>query len=419
MVEQNWVNRTLWTGDNLDIMRGMNSETVDLIYLDPPFNSNSHYQAPLGSPAEGAEFKDVWTLTDLDIAWVGLIAEEEPSIAHLLNTVGLTHSPGMQSYLTMMAVRLLEMRRLLSPNGSVYLHCDPTASHYLKAMMDAIFSRTNFRNEITWYYYNKFAPGTRVFGRSFDQILFYALGDYTFHSQREQRDTPVRQLVRENVDGVLKNKRDADGNLIYRTVDDKKVDAVWRIPAIQPAAKDYVGFPTQKHIRLLERIVQTSSNEGDVILDPFCGCATALVAAENLGREWVGIDVSPKAAELVNARLQQTMGSLFHHRLVTNRSDIPRRTDIDAPKNYRKNRHVLFGRQEGRCNSCKTAFEFRHFEVDHVVPVSRGGSDHLDNLQLLCGSCNRIKGNRPQEYLMAELAARGLLNDGQFSNRQT
>ena len=414
MAERNWANRTLWTADNLDIMRGMNSQSVDLIYLDPPFNSNSDYQAPLGTPAEGAEFKDTWTLDDLDVAWVGLIAEEEPPIARLIDTAGTTHSKDMQSYLTMMAVRLLEMRRLLTPNGSIYLHCDPTASHYLKALMDAIFGRTNFRNEITWYYYNKLAPGKRVFGRSFDQLLFYAFGDYTFHPQREPRDAPVRQLVRESVDGVLKNKRDADGNLIYRTVDDKKVDAVWRIPGIQPAAKDYIGFPTQKHVRLLERVISASSNPGDMLLDPFCGCATALVAAESLDREWVGIDISPKAAELVNVRLQQTMGGLFHNRLVTNRTDNLKRTDIDAPKNYRQHKHVLYGEQEGRCNGCRTAFEFRHLEVDHVVPKSRGGSDHISNLQLLCGSCNRIKGDRSQAYLLAELRKRNTLDDGPF-----
>ena len=415
MAAQNWSNRTLWTADNLDIMRGMNSDTVDLIYLDPPFNSNSDYAAPLGTPAEGAEFKDTWALDDLDVAWVGLIAEEEPSIARLIDAAGFAHSQGMQSYLTMMAVRLLEMRRLLSPNGSIYLHCDPTASHYLKALMDAIFGRMNFRNEITWYYYNKLSPGTRVFGRSFDQLLFYAFGEYTFHPQREARDAPARQLVRESVNGVLKNKRDADGKLMYRTVEDKKVDAVWRIPAIQPAAKDYIGFPTQKHIHLLERVISASSNPGDTLLDPFCGCATACVAAEGLGREWVGIDISPKAAELVNVRLQQTMGSLFHNRLVTNRTDIPRRTDIDAPKNYRQHKHVLFGEQEGRCQGCHTAFEFRHFEVDHIVPTSRGGTDHISNLQLLCGSCNRIKGDRPQEYLLAELQRRGLLDNDLFS----
>ena len=144
-----------------------------------------------------------------------------------------------------------------------------------------------------------------------------------------------------------------------------------------------------------------------MVLDPFCGCATACVAADKLGRAWVGIDLSPKAIELVNRRLQQApplgIGSLFHHGYVTARTDIPRRTDIDAPIPYRQNKHVLFGQQEGVCNGCKTEFPFRILEVDHRIPRSRGGTDHLENLQLLCPSCNRIKGDRPQEYLLARL----------------
>ena len=119
--------------------------------------------------------------------------------------------------------------------------------------------------------------------------------------------------------------------------------------------------------------------------------------------EKIGIDISSKAVELVNLRLQQTMGKLFHNRLVTARTDIPRRTDIDAPVPYRQNKHVLFGQQEGRCNGCRSAFEFRHLEVDHVIPQSGGGTDHIENLQLLCGHCNRTKGDRPQEYLVARL----------------
>ena len=141
-----------------------------------------------------------------------------------------------------------------------------------------------------------------------------------------------------------------------------------------------------------------------MVLDPFCGCATACVAAEELGRQWVGIDLSPKAVELVNIRLKEFMGDLFHSQLVTARTDIPQRTDIDQPINYRLNRHVLFGQQEGRCNGCRMEFPFKMFDVDHVIPRSRGGTDHLDNLQLLCSHCNRLKGNRTQEYLLVRLA---------------
>ena len=168
--------------------------------------------------------------------------------------------------------------------------------------------------------------------------------------------------------------------------------------------KERIGYPTQKPLALLERIINASSNPGDVVLDPFCGCATACVAAEILGRQWLGIDLSPKATELVNVRLQGSMGGLFHNRLVTARTDIPRRTDIDAPINYRKNKHVLFGQQEGRCAGCRMDFPFKIFEVDHVIPQSRGGTDHLENLQLLCPHCNRIKGDRPQEYLLSQLS---------------
>ena len=146
----NWANRTIWTGDNLAVMRGMNSESVDLIYLDPPFNSKRTYSAPIGSKAAGAAFKDTWTLDDVDVAWHGEIAELNPAVYAVIDAAGIAHGKGMKSYLIMMAVRLLEMRRLLTPTGSIYLHCDPTASHYLKLLLDAVFGTSSFRNEINW-----------------------------------------------------------------------------------------------------------------------------------------------------------------------------------------------------------------------------------------------------------------------------
>ena len=181
-------------------------------------------------------------------------------------------------------------------------------------------------------------------------------------------------------------------------------DIVADIAPLSAQAKERIGYPTQKPLALLERIIKASSNEGDFVLDPFCGCATACVAADRLGRKWVGIDISPKAVELVNMRLQQAMGSLFHHGYVTARTDIPRRTDIEAPIPYRQNKHVLFGQQEGLCAGCRGDFPFRNFTIDHIIPQSRGGTDHLENLQLLCGACNSLKGDRPMEYLMARLA---------------
>ena len=188
MAAPNFADKTIWTGDNLDILRGMNSECVDLIYLDPPFNSNKTYEAPVGSAAAGAAFKDTWSLSDLDVAWMGLIADEQPAIANLLHTASLTHGKGMQSYLTMMAVRLLEMRRALKSTGSIYLHCDPTASHYLKMLMDAIFGQRNFRNEITWKRTSttkgNFGQGARFWPRAADILLFYSKSEkYGFTQQ--------------------------------------------------------------------------------------------------------------------------------------------------------------------------------------------------------------------------------------------
>lgn len=148
----NWSNQTIWTGDCLDIMRGMNSECVDLIYLDPPFNTNANYAAPIGSEAAGAEFKDTWGLDDLKIAWHALIKQEHPGLYSYLKAVLETHSKSMMAYLIYMAIRLMEMHRLLKPTGSIYLHCDPTASHYLKLLMDMIFGRKQFRNECVWAY---------------------------------------------------------------------------------------------------------------------------------------------------------------------------------------------------------------------------------------------------------------------------
>lgn len=137
MSEANFANRTIWTGDNLEIMRGMNSESIDLIYLDPPFNSKADYAAPIGSEAAGAEFKDTWTLRDVDAEWINLIEEKHPNLYRVI-LAAMTDSN--KSYLAYMSIRLLEMKRLLKPTGSIYLHCDPTMSHYLKLMMDSIYS---------------------------------------------------------------------------------------------------------------------------------------------------------------------------------------------------------------------------------------------------------------------------------------
>ena len=413
----------------------------------------------MGSKAAGAAFKDAWTLSDLDVAWMGLIADEHPAIANLLHTSKLTHGKGMQSYLTMMAVRLLEMRRVLKDTGSIYLHCDPTASHYLKMLMDSVFGAGQFRSEVTWRRTNAKGLAFKGYPNNADFLLYYSKTDgFTWNRAfRPHNPTYIEQFYRYKEPSTARRYRISDlsnpnrdrPNLTYewhghlrvwrwtkermqsahengllhysstglasqkRYLDEMQgnpVDTIWDdIQPIQSQSQERIGYPTQKPLALLERIIRVSSNEGDVVLDPFCGCATACVAADNLNRQWVGVDISPKAGELVNMRLQQAMGSLFHHGYVTARTDIPRRMDIDAPINYRQNKHVLFGQQEGLCNGCKGDFPFKLYEVDHIVPQSKGGTDHLDNLQLLCSHCNHVKGSQPQEYLVARLQKLGIL----------
>jgi len=168
----NLANRTLFTGDNLDVMRGINSACIDLIYLDPPFNSSADYAAPIGSKAAGAAFKDTWTLDDVDLAWHGQIADDHPGLYKIIDAAGECHAKSMKAYLIMMGVRLLEMKRLLKPTGSIYLHCDPTASHYLKMVMDAVFGKERFANEVIWSY-RRWPAKSHKWQTMHDVLLFF------------------------------------------------------------------------------------------------------------------------------------------------------------------------------------------------------------------------------------------------------
>ncbi len=398
MAEPNWKSRTIWTGDNLDIMRGMNSETVDLIYLDPPFNSKHDYAAPIGSKAAGAAFKDTWTLRDVDVAWLDLVEAKHPKL-HRIILAAMSKSD--KSYLIYMAVRILEIHRILKPAGSVYLHCDPTMSHHLKLVMDAIFGKRYFRNEVVWHY-RKWSSGKYQFQRNHDVVLFY--GKEGKERQFNQLYMPRAESTQKRFgEGKIVSGHDEYGNRIPSTTKGKSAgvrqDDVWPIKRVPPVKQIY---PTQKPLALLKRIIEASSNPDDVVLDPFCGCATTLVAADNLQRQWVGIDISEKAAELVVRRIEERQG-LF--RDIVHRTDIPQRTDVGKlpPYNCAENKRKLYGEQEGNCAGCHTHFEARHLEIDHIIAKGKGGTDHLENLQLLCGSCNKIKGDRGMEYLRAKL----------------
>ena len=467
----NWADKTIFTGDNLHIMRGMNGRSVDLIYLDPPFNSNRNYAAPIGSKAAGAAFKDTWTLSDVDEAEHGELAERSPALHVVIQAAREAHGKPMMAYLIMMALRLLEMKRILKGTGSIYLHCDPTASHYLKLAMDSVFDIKNFRAEIIWKRHN--AHNDKLFGRIHDTIFCYSyrdkgipvdvrmplskqrlknfrhsdnrgkysIGDLTgsetrngesgqpwrdFNPTIHQRHWAIPRTgkyaeyieqnfipnyrsidsIHERLDVLDKNgfihwNRDGTPKLKRYFMPDagQPPQSMWT--DIPPAKKpEKTGYPTQKPLALLERIIKASSNPGDVVFDPFCGCATTLVAADRLQRRWVGIDISPKAAELVVDRIREDQG-LFQS--IVHRDDIPQRTDVGDVPPARTHKHRLYGLQEGICGGCEIHFPFRNLTIDHKVPRSKGGGDHFDNLWLLCGACNSAKGTGTVAELRAKL----------------
>lgn len=397
-MNNNWANRTIWTGDNLPIMRGMNDQCVDLIYLDPPFNSKTDYAAPIGSEAAGATFKDTWTLQDVAVAWLDLIEAKHPVLNRVIHAA---MTPSDKSYLIYMAVRLLEMKRLLKPTGSIYLHCDPTMSHYLKLVMDAIFGRRRFRNEIIWWY-RRWPAKHPNFQRMHDIVLRYSISEEATWNQLYDELSPSSIKMwkgKRRVD--VKDTGTGRRHSITVTENSKGVPMrdVWDIPVVHPASKQSTGYPTQKPFALLERIIKASSNIDDVVLDPFCGCATTCVAADAHKRQWAGIDISEKAAQLVRQRIDDLT------RKIIQRDDIPLRTDLGKlPKyNCKENKARLYGEQRGHCAGCGVHFEMRNLEVDHIIARTKGGTDHIENLQMLCGSCNRDKGDRGMEYLRVKL----------------
>ena len=397
----NLKNRTIFTSDNLPILRGINSDCIDLIYLDPPFNSNRNYAAPIGTPAEGAEFKDIWTLDDVKNEEHGEIADKNPALYQAISAAELTHSKSMKAYLIMMAVRLTEMHRILKPTGSLYLHCDPNADSYLRLLLDAIFGQKQYRNQIVWAYTGPGSPNMRQFNRKHDVIFFYSKDKQWIFNKDDVR-LPYKD-GQPHSGGFKGGKRDIEDTHYRQT---GKIPETWwnDIGIVARSSKERTGYPTQKPLKLLRRIISASSNPNDIVLDPFCGCATTCIAAQNLNRQWIGIDISPKAVELVKMRMERDLGLFITGDLAPiHRTDIPKRTDIEQLPHYRTHKHELYGKQEGVCNGCNIHFLFPNLDVDHITPQSKGGLDHISNLQLLCTACNRLKGTGTMAELKIKL----------------
>ena len=292
MAEVNFQNRTLYHGDNLEFLRRMNSGTVHLIATDPPFNKNRDFHATPDSLASGARFSDRWKWDDdVHPEWTDQIENDWPAVLAVIEAAKAAYGMDMAAFLCWMGVRLMEMWRILREDGSIYLHIDHTAHAYVKTLMDGIFGHKNFQNEIVWYYGGGGASKKR-FARKHDTILFYTKSTrWTF-----------------NVDDVrvpykwTDGQRRADGS--PRDYSKGKLpDDVIELHGLMPWAGERTGYPTQKPLALYDRIIKASSNPGDIVLDPFCGCATTPIAAERLDRQWVGIDIWDKAHEQVLNRL--------------------------------------------------------------------------------------------------------------------
>jgi len=487
---------TLFTRDNLEVLRGLESATFDLIYLDPPFNSNRKYNVFYkdreNKPVQEEAFRDIWTMDDVTAAEIGELASISPKLHSIIRAVGDSNGDSHEAYLTKMAVRLIELRRVLKPTGSIYLHCDPTMSHSLKLVMDTIFGVGNFRNEVIWKRTSSHNRARR-FGPIHDVILFYSasskyawnrvtapldknyveqyykhwdkrgrfrLSDLTGAGTRrgdsgepwgeiDPNDTNrhwevppdgalpdwfvfpegyAQMTIQERLD-VL----DAQG-LIYwpknpkKSKDPKKKNAkpkpqfkryygkhsgsvlqdmIMDIKPVQAGQKEQTPYPTQKPLALLRRLIEASSNEGDWVLDPFCGCATTCVAATELKRKWVGIDIAPLAVDMVKARLKNEIP--LETQNVIARVDVPKRKSGIIRTQKETLKEILFGIQRGMCMLCLRRFYFEDMQVDHEIPRAQGGQDDDRNMQLLCAVCNmNFKGARTMAQASVRIRKSGI-----------
>ncbi len=412
----------------------MNSESVDLIATDPPFNKGRDFHATPDSLAAGAKFQDRWSWEkDVHQEWVDQLKDDHPRLMEAIESAQHAHSEGMGAYLCFMAVRLLEMQRVLKPTGSIYLHCDATASHYLKAAMDAVFGHKNFLGDIIWNKQNGVKSRSRWSNEN-DNILCYAVKyrKHVFNHTDAACRKPFSDLSLKmhfkhtDSDGRKFRKRTVNGKgYLYYADEGRFIGNLWDdIPSMKantPILKEGVGYPTQKPLKLYERIIKASTNKGDIVLDPFAGCATTCVAAERLERQWVGIDIWDKAEEILMRRMDQAgmlvegqqlhEGWLFSEDILFTRH-LPERTDdkkeaapflrvkecVKEPDGKRWSREKMYEyllQQHGyRCQGCDREFDDpRYLQLDHNTPRSDGGLNHITNRVLLCGPCNQLKSN--------------------------
>ena len=495
----NWENRTLYHGDNLDFMRSMDSATVDLIATDPPFNKGRDFHATPGSLAAGGSFQDRWRWDeDVHPEWVEQMQDDWPGVWAVVDWTRMVHSDAMAAFLCFMAVRLISMHRILSDDGSIYLHCDTTAGAYLKTLMDAVFGREGFRNCITWRRAIAHNDAGQ-WGRITDSILFYTKSrrwtwnrvletpdDAEFAKLFPKKDSRGRRYRNADLTGPKHGTAGGESARAWKGYDVAARNRQWspplkgdyagyierhwipgyrsirgvhaRLDALdavgliehpkhgfwpglvryaegskgkpqqdliyQPtgltnySTSESTGYPTQKPLALYRKLIRSSSDGGDIVFDPFAGCATTPVAAELEGRRWVACDIWDGAHETVLERLAKEVGvgedsqrRLIDHREVHLRREPLVRTDDGktaapalrtltrkvAPPSMKREQMVaaLIAEHGVSCLGCGRTFDSaRYLELDHRIPRSEGGSNELENRVLLCGPCNGRRGTR-------------------------
>ena len=489
---QNFKDNTLYEMDNLVVLRGMNSETVDLIATDPPFNTKRNRSGTAGFYVDKWKWGDTdilpdqWKWNEVHPKWLEEIKDEHPELYQVIESTKLVQGEDTAAFLCFISVRLLEMHRVLKPTGSIYLHCDPTMSHYLKLVIDAVFGNDNFLADITWKRYAAHSLSKSAVDTISDHLLYYAKDNEHVMANRVTSQLDTAELNKKFPHGETEtgrrfqhvaleqnSNRSSAGEprqigdrtvtsdigwrwsqstfderiaknpyLIYWTRNGKPrykiyadeysgepVGNIWTdIPYLASGDSERTGSPDQKPLALYERIVKASSNEGDLVLDPFCGCATTIIAADKLKRRWIGIDRRKDARYHIITRfmgitrqerehleqyaldpewLERQMQQYEMHYQTEppirtdngeqELSELPQVYSVAEPENplsHAEMKKILVERFELKCWGCNyIPPDERYLHLDHIIPKSEGGSNHIDNRALLCQPCNSMKSN--------------------------
>ena len=492
---QNINNRDIFINDNLSVMRKMENKCIDLIYLDPPFGNMLTWEAKSKEKIKeikdffvkeqkekglflnenfeeifkNVKFSDEWEETDVNKTWQEEIIIYNEKLFEFIDKIDFS-AKGGKYYLFFMAIRLIEMKRILKDTGSIYLHCNETMGHYLKTIMDFIFGYNNFRNNIEWCY-NRFSRTViNAFPSMNDIILFYSKTKksnfnkiYTDYKSNSRLIKGYHVLVDKGIKKLLvydhlkaetkiKEYEKKKLKIIYTKSKKPVMNNIWNdISYINSQAKERVGYPTQKPLELLKRIIKVSSNEGDIVLDPFCGCATTLISAELLNRKWIGIDKNEQAFYMnyyrmrtqinttenitkniqgsfldnndENIKEKKDITTILINEIKKPRLDLPildnKEKDNEINQKIKESKKLddeylrkieeenkqlsqkekeeykkeLLEKQFNKCQICKTKI-FEGYHLDRIVPGAKKGKYVVDNLQVLCSTCNLSKNNK-------------------------